>query len=47
MRSAGEMLLNRAKVLRWSTKPWRLWVTDGPAKTEKALFALQFTATEA
>src|ERR1700680_4534279 len=47
MRSAVEMLLDRAKVLPWSTKPWRLWVTDGSAKTEKALFALQFIATEA
>ena len=35
MRTAVEMLLDRAKVLPWSTEPWRLWVTDGLPKRKK------------
>jgi hypothetical protein len=47
MRTSVEMLLDRAKDLPWSTRPWRLWVTDGPVGVGTTLLTLRFTATEA
>jgi hypothetical protein len=44
--AAGEILRDGAAKSLWTGKPWRMWVTQSPSPSEKALFSLWFSATE-
>ena len=46
VRAAGEILRDGTAESLWSSKPWRMWVTQSRDPKGKTLFTLRFSATE-